>query len=112
MITGTAGDPEWIRGLARASAACSARPSGRSSSGRGSVCAAHRSASSCAAGCSSSGSAEDALLLRVFCHAYGDRITLLLGGYDKGEDPSEKRQERAIAEARRRLEAWRRRQRP
>ena len=23
------------------------------------------------------------ILLRVFCHAYGDRIVLLLGGYDK-----------------------------
>jgi hypothetical protein len=28
------------------------------------------------------------ILLRVFCHAHGDHIVLLLGGYDKGEDPS------------------------
>ena len=49
---------------------------------------------------------EQELLLRVLCHAYGDRVVLLLGGYDKGESPSDKRQEREIAEARRRLRAW------
>src|SRR2546430_1881340 len=32
------------------------------------------------------------VLLRVFCHAYGAKIVLLLHGYDKGADPSEKRQ--------------------
>jgi len=42
---------------------------------------------------------DSALLLRVFCHAYGDRIVLLLHGYDKGVDPSDKRQAREIAEA-------------
>src|SRR5487761_211339 len=26
------------------------------------------------------------LLARVFCHAYGNRVILLLGGYDKGRD--------------------------
>jgi hypothetical protein len=30
---------------------------------------------------------EDGLLLRVFCHAYGNKIVLLLSGYDKGESP-------------------------
>lgn len=54
---------------------------------------------------------EEGLLLRVFCHAYGDRVVLLLSGYDKGEDPGQRRQEMEIAEARRRLEAWRRRRR-
>ena len=37
---------------------------------------------------------SERILLRVFCHAYGDRIVLLLGGYDKGADPSAKRQQR------------------
>ena len=46
------------------------------------------------------------ILLRVFCHAYGDRIVLLLGGYDKGEDPSRKRQNEEIEEARSRLRRW------
>ncbi len=49
------------------------------------------------------------LLLRVFCHAYGDRIVLLLGGYDKGADPSPRRQGEEIALARGRLADWRRR---
>jgi hypothetical protein len=49
-------------------------------------------------------------LLRVFCHAHGDRVVLLLGGYDKGEDPSSRRQNREIAMARDRLADWRRRQ--
>lgn len=50
------------------------------------------------------------ILLRVFCHAYGDRIVLLLGGYDKGMDPSPRRQDQEIAVARSRLSDWRRRQ--
>lgn len=49
------------------------------------------------------------ILLRVFCHAHGDRLVLLLGGYDKGTDPSKRRQQREIAEARRRLADFRRR---
>jgi hypothetical protein len=49
------------------------------------------------------------ILLRVFCHAHGDRIVLLLGGYDKGTDPSPKRQQREIATARKRLVDYRRR---
>jgi hypothetical protein len=51
------------------------------------------------------------VLLRVFCHAYGDRIVLLLGGYDKGADPSPKRQQREIANARKRLKDFQRRTR-
>ena len=47
--------------------------------------------------------------MRVFCHAHGDRLILLLGGYDKGADPSRTRQQREIAEARRRLADYRRR---
>jgi putative component of toxin-antitoxin plasmid stabilization module len=49
---------------------------------------------------------EKGLLLRVLCHAYGDKLILLLGGYDKAEDPSAKRQQSEIEEARRRLRAW------
>lgn len=49
---------------------------------------------------------EEELLVRVFCHAHGQRLILLLGGYDKGKDPARKRQEAEIAEARRRLKAW------
>jgi hypothetical protein len=40
------------------------------------------------------------VLLRAFCHAYGNRIVLLLGGYDKGEKPSAKRQQKEIETAR------------
>jgi putative component of toxin-antitoxin plasmid stabilization module len=50
---------------------------------------------------------EDDVLLRVFCHAHGSQIVLLLGGYDKGKDPGSRRQQREIAEARKRLAAWR-----
>lgn len=51
------------------------------------------------------------VLLRVFCHAYGDRIVLLLGGYDKGAAPGKRRQEREIQLARRRLRSFRLRRR-
>jgi putative component of toxin-antitoxin plasmid stabilization module len=44
-----------------------------------------------------------AILLRVFFHLYGRKVILLLGGYDKGKDPSESRQQREITTARRRL---------
>lgn len=43
------------------------------------------------------------VLLRVFCHAYGAKVVLLLHGYDKGADPSARRQQREIAVARKRL---------
>jgi hypothetical protein len=49
------------------------------------------------------------VLLRVFCHAMGDRVILLLGGYDKAGDPSLRRQAREIDVARRRLADYRRR---
>lgn len=52
----------------------------------------------------------EAILLRVFCHAHGVRLVLLLGGYDKAKDPSPKRQGEEIEEARRRLGVWKRRQ--
>ncbi len=43
------------------------------------------------------------VLLRIFCHAHGDRVILLLAAYDKGRDPSPRRQQRVISEARKRL---------
>jgi hypothetical protein len=58
---------------------------------------------------SATGARATRILLRVFCHAYGDRIVLLLGGYDKGADPSPRRQNDEIAIARSRLADWRRR---
>ncbi len=55
--------------------------------------------------------AEARMLLRVFCHAYGDRIVLLLAGYDKGEHAAARRQSAEIALARSRLKDWQRRAR-
>jgi hypothetical protein len=56
------------------------------------------------------GAAESGrLLLRVFCHAHGNRLILLVGGYDKGAHPSPRRQNAEIALARARLRDWRRR---
>lgn len=52
---------------------------------------------------------REKILLRVFFHPHGDRLILLVGGYDKGADPSEKRQQNEIAIARKRLAEWRRR---
>jgi putative component of toxin-antitoxin plasmid stabilization module len=50
------------------------------------------------------------VLLRVFVHFYGNKMVLLLSGYDKGDDPSEKRQQREIKAARKALRAWQRQQ--
>ena len=49
--------------------------------------------------------------LRVFVHFHGERLILLLGGYDKGDDPTSRRQRREIAVARRRLAQFKTRQR-
>lgn len=51
------------------------------------------------------------ILLRVFVHFYGDKVVLLLGGYDKGRDSGQRRQGREIDEARRLLRQFRERQR-
>ena len=48
------------------------------------------------------------VLLRLFVHFHGQRVILLLHGYDKGADDSPRRQQREIAEARKRLCAWKR----
>jgi hypothetical protein len=55
--------------------------------------------------------AETKMLLRVFCHAHGDKLILLVGGYDKGEHPTSRRQSAEIALARKRLKEWQQRQR-
>lgn len=47
------------------------------------------------------------LVLRIFCHAHGDRKILVLHGYDKGKRPSSRRQQREIEVARSRLVLWR-----
>ena len=49
------------------------------------------------------------VLLRVFVHFYGDKVILLIGGYDKGGDPKRRRQQREIAEARRLLAQFKKR---
>ncbi|MGH2355274.1 MAG: hypothetical protein ACRDI2_03540 [Chloroflexota bacterium] len=50
------------------------------------------------------------ILLRVFFHPYGNKIILLLGGYDKEARPSSQYQQKQIAEARKRLNDFRQRQ--
>jgi putative component of toxin-antitoxin plasmid stabilization module len=52
-----------------------------------------------------------AILLRVFCHAYGSRIILLVNGYDKAKHPEKRRQDREIRRARKLLEEFKRQQR-
>jgi hypothetical protein len=54
---------------------------------------------------------SEKVLLRVFVHFYGQKVVLLLGGYDKGDDPKDRRQQREIAEARRLLGQFKERQR-
>jgi len=51
------------------------------------------------------------VLLRVFCHAHGRKVVLLLAGYDKGKEPSAKRQNAEIKRARQRLTRWKAQQR-
>lgn len=46
---------------------------------------------------------EQHVLLRVYCHAYGDKVILLLAGYDKGEAPSKQREQKEIRTAQTRL---------
>jgi hypothetical protein len=54
---------------------------------------------------------KEPILLRVYCHAFGDKIVLLLAAYDKLASPSKKRESREIALARERLAEFRRRRR-
>ena len=45
--------------------------------------------------------------IRIFCTFHGDKIVLLLHGYDKSRDPSARRQQKEIARARAMLTKWR-----
>ncbi|WP_375003279.1 hypothetical protein [Aeromicrobium sp. CTD01-1L150] len=47
------------------------------------------------------------ILLRLFVHFHGQKVILLLHGYDKGRDNSLRRQNKEIEVARKRLRAWR-----
>jgi hypothetical protein len=50
---------------------------------------------------------NEAILLRLFFCTSGHKIILLLRGYDKAKNPSDRRQDREIAEARKLLTAHR-----
>jgi len=47
--------------------------------------------------------AEEDVLLRVYCHAYGSKVILLVAGYDKGDAPSKRREQKEIRLAETRL---------
>jgi hypothetical protein len=49
------------------------------------------------------------VLLRVFFHAHGTKLILLLSGYDKGERPSKIHQNAQIEQARQYLKRWKER---
>ena len=53
----------------------------------------------------------DRILLRVFVHFHGQKRILLLSGYDKGRDPTDRRQHREMAAFRRLLAQFKRRRR-
>ncbi|HET7388907.1 MAG TPA: hypothetical protein VFJ19_19835 [Nocardioidaceae bacterium] len=46
------------------------------------------------------------ILLRLFVHFHGNKVVLLLHGYDKGGDDSPRQQNKEIQEARKRLVHW------
>jgi hypothetical protein len=50
--------------------------------------------------------AEEKILVRVFCHAHGSKLILLLAGYDKLAQSSKSHQNAQIELARKRLRAW------
>jgi hypothetical protein len=52
------------------------------------------------------GQSPEKILLRVFFCTAGRRIILLMSGYDKAKDPSERRQNREIAGARKLVTAY------
>ncbi|MFT4011705.1 MAG: hypothetical protein QM655_16865 [Nocardioidaceae bacterium] len=47
------------------------------------------------------------ILLRVFVHFHGNKVVLLIHGYDKGSDDSPRQRNREIQQARKRLTHWR-----
>jgi hypothetical protein len=50
---------------------------------------------------------DERLTLRVFFHPHGNKLLLLLNGYDKADDPSGRRQDEEIKVARKRLQEYR-----
>jgi hypothetical protein len=52
------------------------------------------------------GPSPEKILLRVFFHAHGNRLILLVSGYDKGARPSARHQQREIERARVYLREW------
>ncbi len=55
------------------------------------------------------GEEQAKILIRLFFHAHGDKIVLLLSGYDKAEQPSKPHQNAEIAQARALLKDWKKR---
>lgn len=53
---------------------------------------------------------DQTVLLRVFVTFHGAKVVLLLHGYNKGKDPSPRRQNAEITKARRLLRDWHRQQ--
>jgi len=53
---------------------------------------------------------SETVLLRVFFHVHGEKIVMLLEGYDKGASPSKKIQQAKIQSAEKRLKQWKARQ--
>ena len=51
-------------------------------------------------------SSAEKILLRVFFHAHGNRLILLLSGYDKGARSSARNQQKEIERARGYLKEW------
>lgn len=49
---------------------------------------------------------DEKILVRVFCHAHGDKLILLLAGYDKLAQSSKAHQNQQIELALSRLRAW------
>lgn len=52
------------------------------------------------------GGDQPRVLVRLFCAFHGQKIIMLHHGYNKGKDPSEKRQEKEIKVARKLHKAW------
>ena len=52
------------------------------------------------------GKSHRKILLRVFVHFYGDKIVLILGGYDKGARNQPRYQQQQIKHARKLLKEW------